>query len=1199
MEVIRVKEEVELKESKWRAAIKTMENERSDLRFVISKKDFKIQQLDSDVLRLKEKLDTVLAKNYLPSSIEIDMQKKENVRMQDRNILGRKQGFEITHTLPPENKKPQDENEKIQEKKEGDVWAEELRAADDRANKFKQQADTIEKELGDTKKSLISLKKQVETRDVEIKRLQGLYEGGQNIEKLASKYANDNNEQLISRLNSHIDFLNKENHRLENELRKIKPEDRFAATAAESTQQLRASQLIKKNEIMANSVKELEKTVDILQKEKQAFEEKMKELEKAYIQKIESEQIKNAELEKDVGALEIQLSDKQKEMEISTNVKAAFTSDKKAYADALEVAKKEVVNLTRANRELNENLGKLRGQLEEARSNLNVQMGKSANATREAEMAHATAGKAESEYREQAEESTKLRQRVHELETELLGLKNDRANQKFEIDRLVKQKYSLEEQLMAFKNEALKKKTEAEGSGATASRLEGLYNSAKAEIDYLKKDNEQLDKLLIQQKEKVAELDKQARDYYLELTRVNENYKTLQQEHQMLSNELSGKVAEIRKSENSRVQLERKLTDLKSYEEHIKSLTSQSQKYIQENVKTENEKLVLQDNIKKLEGQIAANEGIINDLNTDIGNLKSANDALQAQLNQLQEENIIAKTKSEKMKIAERDLQSHKDTLEVVHKKEIDLAKQLEDNKAKLSTTQLECANAKKKAEGLEIRVKELESDNKLRLDENIGLRLRLNDQERKANVGEQQQKGLAIQSEEINKILQGERKEKEKLEKDLRNLGKELENSRVKEVVLKEQIDKLKGLVENLDNTKDELMNKLKSSTQVKKSEETEKMNLIKDIEKLKADLLQKEQEANDAKNSLNDMDATMDKLQGELDKKTEELEKTKLELIKITKEYQQLHAKTDQQSTKEDSFNKRIVERENEIREIGQKLMEVSKELEDTKEMLYYKNKELENLSNDIQVLTKENQFINAELMRLNQAREGLKKMNDDLQQKEKGAQQTLRASELERDDILHSYKMVCEENERLNENANMLANENKEMIAKLQEYEKELYARGMRIQGLEQNEKKYIADIQGMERQINNLTKELEKAAGAMQENEEIKQSMLGDIENAKQVSFTLEANKEELQKTINDLDNAKVDLEQKLIDTIKQKELLKTQIEQEKARYTELELILAKERNIQHDQHLQIQNLEKEKNELKGNLNILSAKAPSNL
>ncbi len=49
MEIIKVREEVEAKENKWRAGVKTLENERADLHFVVGQKDFKVQQLESEV----------------------------------------------------------------------------------------------------------------------------------------------------------------------------------------------------------------------------------------------------------------------------------------------------------------------------------------------------------------------------------------------------------------------------------------------------------------------------------------------------------------------------------------------------------------------------------------------------------------------------------------------------------------------------------------------------------------------------------------------------------------------------------------------------------------------------------------------------------------------------------------------------------------------------------------------------------------------------------------------------------------------------------------------------------------------------------------------------------------------------------------------------------------------------------------------
>lgn len=1193
MEVIRVKEEVEAKENKWRAAIKAMENERSDLRFVVTKKDFRLQQLEAEIIRLKEKLDTTLVKNYMPSQNEILKIRNEDKKLlglHESNILGRKQGIEITNTLPENFNNVQG----IEGSNEAAVWAEELRTADERSGKFKQQADKLEKELEDAKKIMESYKKQVESRDMEIKRLQGLYEGGQNLDKLASKYTSNTNEQLVARLNGHIDFLNKENHRLESELKKCKPEDRLAAANAEKDQQLRASQLIKRNELMVNSVKELEKTVEILQRERQGLEAKMNEMENENDERLGAEKKLNEELNQRIGELESQLNTKQKETEITTNAKAALNSDKKVIHEALEKAKKENSELTRLNKEQKSEIQKLGAKLEDARINLNALMGKSANAAREAEMAHASAGRVENEIKEQGEECTKLRQHIHELESELLTIKNEKTNLKFEADRLVKQKYNLEEQLMAFKNESLKRKSEAEGSGATASRLEGLYNSAKAEIDYLKKDNEQLENLLIQQKEKVAGLDKQNKEYYMELTISNENIKTLQQEHKMLSDELSAKVGELRKAEASLNQYERKLFDMKSLEDQVSSLTSQCQKYMQERVKIEGEKVDLQDQIKQLEAQAQVNDGIVNELNEETKTLKNSNAKLLNDLKQLQEENIIIKTKADKTKIVERDVQMHKETLQVMQKKDIDISKELEETKEKLAWVEMENDGNKRKAVALEARLSELEADSKARVDENIALRLKLNEQELKVGVGEQQQKGLALQSGEVQKILQEERKEREKLEKDLKNAAKEIDNARSKEVILKDQINKLKSLVENLDSTKDELLAKIKNSTQGKKGEENEKMNLVQQIGNLKNLVAQREREAADAKNSLTQLDATMDQLQAELDSKTIELEKTKTELAKASKELQQIHSHADQLTSNEDIYQKRIVERENEIRELGQKLTETSKELEDTKETLFYKNQELESLANDVQVLTKENQCVNAELVKLNQAREKLKEMTEGMQKKEKTAQQTLRATELEREDILNSYKTVCEENERLHENANTLANENKEMLARLQELEKEIYGRDLKLQGAEENERKIFADMQALERQVTHLTKELEKAHGALNENEGVKQSIIEDMENAKQMSFTLEANKEELQKTIEELGAIKAEQDGKIAESEKQKELLKTQIEQEKARYSELELVLANERNKQNEQHLQLQNAEKEKNELKQSISDLNVR-----
>ena len=42
-----------------------------------------------------------------------------------------------------------------------------------------------------------------------------MYEGGQNLEKINMKYLQETNEKIVNKLESQVDFLNKENHKLQ------------------------------------------------------------------------------------------------------------------------------------------------------------------------------------------------------------------------------------------------------------------------------------------------------------------------------------------------------------------------------------------------------------------------------------------------------------------------------------------------------------------------------------------------------------------------------------------------------------------------------------------------------------------------------------------------------------------------------------------------------------------------------------------------------------------------------------------------------------------------------------------------------------------------------------------------------------------------------------------------------------------------
>lgn len=97
-------------------------------------------------------------------------------------------------------------------------WADEVRRADQRWQQLQQKYDHLVQVEAKSREVLQIQDKKIEARDNEIRRLTDLYQGGQNLERLNIKYHQEVNEQTVTKLQSQVDFLNKENHRLQSQV---------------------------------------------------------------------------------------------------------------------------------------------------------------------------------------------------------------------------------------------------------------------------------------------------------------------------------------------------------------------------------------------------------------------------------------------------------------------------------------------------------------------------------------------------------------------------------------------------------------------------------------------------------------------------------------------------------------------------------------------------------------------------------------------------------------------------------------------------------------------------------------------------------------------------------------------------------------------------------------------------------------------
>lgn len=96
-----------------------------------------------------------------------------------------------------------------------------------------------------------------------------------------------------------------------------------------------------------------------------------------------------------------------------------------------------------------------------------------------------------------------------------------------------------------------------------------------------------------------------------------------------------------------------------------------------------------------------------------------------------------------------------------------------------------------------------------------------------------------------------------------------------------------MRSLVENLDHTKDELLQRLQVTMTTSRGGENEKAVLLNDIQCYKRELVAKDQQITDLKESVAMLDSNLDEMQGELDAKTEELVSVKQQLEKQCLEF------------------------------------------------------------------------------------------------------------------------------------------------------------------------------------------------------------------------------------------------------------------------------------------------------------------------
>ena len=104
-------------------------------------------------------------------------------------------------------------------------WAQEVRKADERCQTYHQAILELQNKLESEQHFTAELSQKIKVRDDEILRLHDMYQPGQNLEKINLKFQQEQTENTVQKLQNQIDFLNKENIKLDRQVEILKGDE--------------------------------------------------------------------------------------------------------------------------------------------------------------------------------------------------------------------------------------------------------------------------------------------------------------------------------------------------------------------------------------------------------------------------------------------------------------------------------------------------------------------------------------------------------------------------------------------------------------------------------------------------------------------------------------------------------------------------------------------------------------------------------------------------------------------------------------------------------------------------------------------------------------------------------------------------------------------------------------------------------------
>jgi centrosomal protein CEP135 len=1149
LELMRTKEDCDARDNKWRASVKKLEGEVHDFKFLLERSKQDYARLEREDNELRTRLDTLMAKTYLPSSAKGLHDRA--LKIQEANISARGQTFEVSRPLRPSEDMPEPF------RRDNAEWASELRQADDRSRRLQDELETLRRERLDILDELDSFKELVGTRDQEIDRLSKTLGEGLDLDLLRQRYREQDASKSLELLNERLDFVNGENIQLVESL------------ASAQAKLSKVSSLFEENEGLSYTVAELKQRNKLLRAKVADLERLSQDLQPidfTLTEDLQQARLKVEELQSSVKTLSLELKRAKEEGSRTGQLQAAYQSDRKAFSDAME--RLEVERASAAQQLLEEVALKerLEQDLRQTREELKLSQTQLSNLRKQVELTQQSMSRINKDNISTAEESYSLRQQISTLEGSKALLESELTNARCDLERLSKLKSAAELHGDSLKHEFIRLKTELDSVTANKQRLQVLQEGAANEAETHREETRALTRLRETDRRTILDFERKVKELQTQLQATQDNVRGVQREHLTISEELADKLEELRKGESLRLGLEKELAELRplrvKWQESLNELRRN-----QENAQEKDLDYVRRrKETEELRDLLRSRSAEVEDLHSQLAYLREERDRLKLSVEELDNRRSAEAAYSRRLEYAEDEVILIKQQLEASRESERRAVKDLEHARAELAKQEDRLLNANKQLDR--------EGQQRHGLQEEIArLKNEVTSYYSKDSAAtssavklEERVFQASLQTEELRRQLGQEQTDKYRLEDELSSLKRTVESERTANKRTMDQLNQLKTLVESLEKGREDLSKKLQAAHSDIASVEDRRASNLGELAQLREELGRKDDEIRALQEAVRTGDKERDYVQSVLDNRTSQLAGLQGTLSAQGRDLAELREALASSRTKDEADNKRVEDRTLELRRLTEHIKELEKQIEDSHRNISYGQQEILGLQGSLHVVTKENQHVNEQLNKLSQERDRLRQLNEELSRSERSAQQAVRTVNREKEDLTLTYRKTMEEHGRLSQSFSSVQGEQKDAQAKRHSLEQELSSAQRQLQRTEEQLNSSQIEASTLQRQLSSLTLQVEGAERRTQDAYRARDEALREVNSARQTTMGIETNKEETQRQLAKLEDDRLGLEGKLRSAQNEALTLREQLSLKRRELADLEEVLTREREV---------------------------------